>query len=127
MDFALASSLRSRTANTNVTVEIGDATAMPFPDQVFSGAVCFTVLHHVPSQALQDRLFAEVYRVLRSGGVFAGTDSLQSLLMRVFHIRDTMLLVDPAGLPSRLESAGFRSARVETGAGRFRFLAERPS
>lgn len=127
MDFALASSLCSRKASTNVIVESGDATAMPFPDQVFSGAVCFTVLHHVPSLALQDRLFAEVHRVLKPGGVFAGTDSLQSLLMRVFHIRDTMLLVDPAGLPSRLESAGFRNAKVDIGAGRFRFLAERPS
>lgn len=127
MDSALASSLRSRTANSNVTVECGDATAMPFADQVFSSAVCFTVLHHVPSPALQDRLFAEAYRVLKPGGIFAGTDSLQSLLMKVFHIRDTMLLVDPSGLPSRLESVGFRNAEIETGAGRFRFLAERPS
>ena len=69
MDSALANSLRSRTANSNVTVECGDAAAMPFTDDVFSSAVCFTMLHHVPSTDLQDRLFAEVYRVLKPGGV----------------------------------------------------------
>src|SRR6266511_5320639 len=37
----------------------GDGAAMPFPDGRFSAAVCFTMLHHVPSPALQDRLFAE--------------------------------------------------------------------
>jgi SAM-dependent methyltransferase len=114
-------------ADTNGTVQCGDATAMPFPDQAFSGAVCFTVLHHVPSPTLQDRLLAEVYRVLRPGGIFAGTHSMQSLLMTIFHIRDTMLLVDPAGLERRLETAGFRDAKVEIGAARFRFLARRPS
>ena len=127
MDSALANSLRSRTANSNVTVECGDAAAMPFADEVFSSAVCFTMLHHVPSTDLQDRLFAEVYRVLKPGGIFAGTDSLQSLLMKLFHLRDTMLLVDPSGLPSRLESVGFRNAEIEIGAGRFRFFAQRPS
>ncbi len=126
MDFVLANSLRSRTVNTNVIVECGDATAMPFADQTFSGVVCCTVLHHVPSRALQDRLFAEVYRVLRPGGAFVGTDGMPSLLMRVFHIRDTMLLVDPDGLPQRLESVGFTDVMVEAGDGRFRFFARRP-
>jgi len=51
------------------------------------------MLHHVASPALQDRLFAEVYRVLRPGGAFAGIDSMRSVLMRIFHIRDTMVLV----------------------------------
>ena len=84
VDRALASSLGHRTAKTNITVLCGDATAMSLPDCVFSSAVCFTVFHHLSSPALQDRLFAEVYRVLRPVGVFAGTDSTQSLLMRIF-------------------------------------------
>jgi ubiquinone/menaquinone biosynthesis C-methylase UbiE len=105
----------------------GDATALSLPDRVFSSAVCFTVFHHLSSPALQDRLFAEAYRVLRPGGVFAGTDSMQSLLMRMFHVGDTMVLVDPANLPPRLESAGFHDVKIEIGVGRFRFFARRPS
>jgi len=126
IDPALAGSLRQRMANTNVAVHCGDATALPFPDQAFSGVVSFTMLHHIPSPALQDRLFADVYRVLRAGGVFAGTDSMRSTLMRVFHIRDTMVLVDPGTLPARLEAVGFQDVKVAMGADRFRFLARRP-
>lgn len=127
VDRELAHSLGQRTANSNVRVQCADATAMPYRDGTFSGAVSFTMLHHVPSSALQNRLFAEVYRVLGPGGVFAGTDSMRSLLMRIFHVRDTMVLVDPATLPGRLETIGFKDVKVETGAGRFRFFARRPS
>ncbi len=127
MDFLLARALRHRMAGTNVRVQCGDAAAMPFPDQSFSAAVCFTVLHHVPSAGLQDQLFGEVFRVLRPGGVFAGTDTMNSLLMRVFHLHDTLVLVDPMSLAARLESAGFVDVDVELGTGRFRFRAQRPA
>jgi SAM-dependent methyltransferase len=127
VDQELACSLAQRTASANVRVQCADATAMPYRDRTFSGAVSFTMFHHIPSQALQDRLFAEVYRVLRPSGVFAGTDSMRSLLMRIFHIRDTMVLVDPGTLPARFEAVGFRGVKIEIGAGRFRFVARRPS
>lgn len=127
IDPVLADSLSDRMANTNVSVQCGDATAMPFPDQAFSGVVSFTMLHHTPSPALQDRLFAEAYRVLRPGGAFAGTDSMKSILMRIFHICDTMVLVDPGTLPARLEAVGFKGVKIAIRAGRFRFLAHRPS
>jgi len=126
VDRELARSLGLRMTNSNVRVQCADATKMPYRHGAFSGAVCFTMLHHVPSSAMQDRLFAEVYRVLMPGGVFAGTDSMRSLLMRVFHIRDTMVLVDPATLPARLGSIGFEKVKVEIGTGRFRFSARRP-
>jgi SAM-dependent methyltransferase len=127
VDFGLARSLGRRTANTNVSVQCGDATAMPYCDQAFTGAVSFTMLHHVPSPALQNRLFAEIYRVLKPEGVFAGTDSMPSLLMRAFHIGDSIVFVDPTSLSARLESVGFRDVKIEIGAGRFRFLARRLS
>jgi hypothetical protein len=38
-----------------------------------------------------------------------------------------MVLLDPASLPPRLESAGFCDVKIEIGAGRFRFFARRPS
>jgi len=44
IDFVLARSLSRRMAGTNVIVRHADATAMPFPDTVFSSAVCFTAL-----------------------------------------------------------------------------------
>ena len=122
----LARSLGLRMANSNVRVQCADATTMPYRDGTFSGAVSFTMLHHVPSSALQNRLFSEVYRVLGPGAMFAGTDSMRSLLMRIFHVRDTMVLVDPATLPGRLEAIGFKDVEVEIGAGRFRFVARRP-
>jgi ubiquinone/menaquinone biosynthesis C-methylase UbiE len=59
-----------------VSIVSGDATALEFPDGRFSGAASFTMLHHVPTVALQDRLFTEVCRVLRSGGLFVVGDSL---------------------------------------------------
>jgi len=93
-------------------VHCGDATAMPFPDRSFSSAVCFTVLHHVPSTGLQNRLFSEVYRVLRPGGTFAGMDSMNSPLMQVFHFRDTLVLVDPMNCQrgwNRSDSAMWKS------------------
>jgi SAM-dependent methyltransferase len=127
VDQELARSLGRRMANSNVCVQCADATTMPYRDRMFSSAVSFTMLHHVPSVVLQDRLFAEVYRVLRPGGVFAGTDSMRSLLMRIFHIRDTMVLVDPATLPARLEAVGFKDVKIEEGVARFRFFARRPS
>jgi SAM-dependent methyltransferase len=127
MDSRLATSLQQRTTGKNVAVKCGDAAAMAFPERSFASVVCFTMLHHVPSAQLQDRLFAEVYRVLRPGGIFAGTDSRRSLLMQLFHLHDTMVLVDPMKLPARLESAGFADVDVELRTDRFRFSAMRPA
>lgn len=102
----------------------GDGAAMPLPDNEFSAAVCFTMLHHVPSPELQDRLFAEAARVLRPGGVFAGTDSLPGLRFRLIHLGDTMVTVDPDGLPERLRAAGFDDVEVTVGPRSFRFRAQ---
>ena len=71
LDQELASSLARRTAGNGIRVDRGDGAAMPYPDGSFSTVVLFTVLHHVPSAALQDRLFSETYRVLKPGGTFA--------------------------------------------------------
>jgi SAM-dependent methyltransferase len=126
LDPALAKSLTSRLRNTNVEVVMGDATAMPFVAERFSGAVSFTMLHHVPSAELQDKLLREVWRVLRPGGVFVGSDSLQGLLMRLIHIGDTLVPVDPDKFGLRLETAGFEVLEVERNADAFRFHARRP-
>ncbi len=125
VDERLALSLKRRLDGTNVTVVAGDATSMPFPDGSFGGAVCFTMLHHVPSAELQDRLLAETYRVLRPGGSFAGADSTASLSWNLAHLFDTRVPVDPDTFGERLEAAGFVEVRVEAGRGAFRFRARK--
>jgi SAM-dependent methyltransferase len=109
-----------------VTVRCGDATAMPYEDGRFTSVVSFTMLHHIPTPELQDRFLSEAYRVLRPGGVFAGVDSLPSILMSIFHIRDTLTLVAPDTIAQRLTSAGFADVQADVGRDRFRFSARHP-
>ena len=123
IDPALAAALRTRTVGSNVTVVEGDGTAMPFPDATFTGAVSCTMLHHVPTPDLQDRLLAEVHRVLRPGATFVGSDSMTSLMFRLAHLFDTMVLVDPDAFAGRLERAGFHDVSVRRAEGAFRFRA----
>jgi SAM-dependent methyltransferase len=126
LDPRLASSLQER-MNTNVEVVEADATAMPFPDGSFSAVLSFTMLHHVPSVTLQDQLLAEAWRVLRPGGVFAGSDTAPGVLLRLAHIGDTTVPVDPATLSHRLKTAGFDEVEVKMRLGEFRFRAIRAS
>lgn len=88
IDPELAARLRDLFSGA-VTVVHGDGTSMPLQAGSASGVVCFTMLHHVPSPQLQDRLFADAYRVLRPGGVFAGSDSVATPLFRLLHVGDT--------------------------------------
>jgi len=125
IDGALAARLE-RTMAGQARIVRGDATALPLPDGAFDSVVCFTMLHHLPSPVAQDRLFAEALRVLRPGGLFAGSDSLTSLRFRLYHVADTMTPVDPAALPGRLTSAGFTDVEVASGRRAFRFRARRP-
>jgi SAM-dependent methyltransferase len=127
VDLELAASLGSRLRGSNVQVVAGDATAMPFSEGQFSAVVSFTMLHHLPSPELQDRLFRQVWLVLEPGGVFVGSDSLQSWLMRVIHIGDTLVPVDPSTVATRLEAAGFQVVEVERNSKAFRFHAQRPT
>jgi SAM-dependent methyltransferase len=115
IDEELAMMLRDRFANNDaVKIVLGDATALEFPEGRFTGAASFTMLHHVPTSALQDRLFAEVARVLRPGGVFVLGDSLASAELAVHHEGDTYNPVDPDSLAERLTRAGFGQAQVKT-------------
>lgn len=109
-----------------VRVVAGDGTAMPFPDASYSAVVCFTMLHHVPSPELQDQLFAEAVRVLRPGGVFAGSDSQPSLVMTLIHLRDTLVPVEPDTLAERLHDAGLADVEVTVRPGRVRFRGVKP-
>jgi ubiquinone/menaquinone biosynthesis C-methylase UbiE len=126
IDTQLAESLTARLRDSNVRVVKGDATEMPFADAQFSSSVCFTMLHHVHTPALQDQLLREVWRVLRPGGAFVGADSLQSLFMRLIHIGDTLVPIVPDTLGDRLQAAGFQVVAIEKNSEAFRFHARRP-
>jgi ubiquinone/menaquinone biosynthesis C-methylase UbiE len=125
IDQELADQLQARTQST-VRVVRGDATSIPFLSAQFSGVVSCTMLHHLPSEELQDQLLREVRRVLQPGGVFVGMDSLTSFSMRLIHIRDTLVPVNPATFRSRLQGAGFDQTSLEISATCFRFCGRVP-
>src|SRR5207244_230551 len=77
------------------------------------GATCFTMLHHVPSPEHQDRLLAELRRVLRPRGLLVGVDSIDRPDWRELHAGDVCVPVDPATLADRLQAAGFVEVEVE--------------
>jgi ubiquinone/menaquinone biosynthesis C-methylase UbiE len=125
-DPSLAEALAARLAGTNVKVVHADATDLPFDDGEFSAAASFTMLHHVPSPELQDRLLAELARVLRPGGVLVGVDSLDSPAWRKLHAGDVCVPVDPLGFPDRLRRAGFADVTVTVWSIGARFSARTP-
>jgi ubiquinone/menaquinone biosynthesis C-methylase UbiE len=98
-----------------VEVIAGDASALDFPDACFDTVVTCTMLHHVPTRALQDKVLAEAFRVLRPGGVFLGSDSLPSDGLHQFHEGDTYNPVEPAAFLTRLQTAGFESITLHVG------------
>ncbi|WP_194835852.1 class I SAM-dependent methyltransferase [Nocardia sp. XZ_19_369] len=126
IDPDLAARLRNRHGSV-MTVVDGDGTDMPFPPRQFDSVVCFTMLHHVPTSAQQDALFADALRVLRPGGVFAGSDGLDSRLFRLMHVGDTCVPVPPEHAADRLTRIGFTDVDIETGTTSFRFRARRPA
>jgi SAM-dependent methyltransferase len=111
-DPELADALALRTAGTNVQVVCGDATDLDFSDDRFTGAASFHMLHHVPTDADQDLVFAELGRVLRPGGVLVAADGVENEGVRLFHTDDIYNPIDPATLDGRLSRAGFSSVDV---------------
>lgn len=123
IDDQLAASLASRLEGTNVEVVHGDATASGFESDRFSAVTCFTMLHHVPSEELQDRLLGEVHRVLRPGGNFVGTDATDTPALRDLHVDDIFVPVEAQSFERRLLEAGFAGVMVDEAEGRLRFVA----
>jgi SAM-dependent methyltransferase len=125
LDPDLSAALRARMAGRPVEVLTADATALPLPSARFSAAACFTMLHHIPDPAGQDRALAEFARVLRPGGLLVGTDGEDTPARRALHVDDVFTPVDPGTLAARLTAAGFADADVESNGDRFRFRATR--
>jgi len=109
-DAALA--LADRFAGTNVEVVNQDATALTCADNAFDSAGSFTMLHHLPTAALQNKLLAELLRVLRPGGVLIGSDSLASVDLHHFHEGDVYNPIEPAVLLTRLQTLGYERITI---------------
>lgn len=107
--------LQERFAGTNVSAVVGDATALDYPDGSFDSVGTFTMLHHIPTRALQNAMLAEALRVLRPGGTLVGSDSLASDRLHHFHEGDTYNPVEPASLLVRLQTLGFAEITIIVG------------
>jgi ubiquinone/menaquinone biosynthesis C-methylase UbiE len=118
-NFAAKLGARVNNANPSVTVIQGDAATLPFSSGTFSSAIAILMLHHLRSNELQDRAFAEIARVLRPGGVFLAFEIQDSWLNRVGHFRSTFVPLAPASVVARLRAAGFSIAATNLRSGRF--------
>jgi SAM-dependent methyltransferase len=126
LDPTLAGPLAERLAGTNVEVICADATRAGLESGRFSAATCFSMLHHIPSAAEQDALFAELHRVLRPGALLVGADSRDSDVIRDFHVDDTFVPIDPEDFEPRLAAAGFDDVALDLSEFEVRFSARRP-
>jgi SAM-dependent methyltransferase len=126
IDEAAAAKLAERFAGSNVEVIVGDATRLSWPEGSFDSIGSFTMLHHVPTQALQNEILAEALRVLRPGGVLIASDSLASDGLHHFHEGDTYNPIDPGTLVTRLQTLGFGALTVMID-GRLKFVARKPA
>jgi len=111
---------------TNGAVLQGDASTLPFAPKTFSSAIAVLMLHHLRSHELQERAFAEIFRVLKPGGAFLAVEIEDGWLHRVIHIRSTFVPVASASISARLEAAGFSRADLASRSGAFRLRALRP-
>ena len=121
-----AAALGNRFAGTNVEAITGDATALPYPDESFDTVGMFTMLHHVPTRALQDAILAGALRALRPGGALIGSDSLASDRLHQHHEGDTYFPVEPATFLTRLQTIGFGDIMFEV-SDRLLFRARKPA
>jgi SAM-dependent methyltransferase len=126
IDEAAAGLLTERYSGTNVAVRTGSGADLDYPDDCVDSVGTFTMLHHVPTLALQNKILAEAFRVLRPGGALVGSDSLPGNDLHHFHADDTYNPVDPASLIGRLQTIGFGQLTVIVD-GSLMFIARKPA
>jgi SAM-dependent methyltransferase len=126
VDETAAARLTERYSGTNVEVRTGSGAELDCKDACVDSVGTFTMLHHVPTLALQNKILAEAFRVLRPGGVLVGSDSMPGNDLHHFHADDTYNPVDPASLFARLQTIGFSQITVMVDE-RLMFVARKPA
>jgi ubiquinone/menaquinone biosynthesis C-methylase UbiE len=126
VDAAAAGKLADRFAGGNVEVVVGSAAELSCPDESFDSVGSFTMLHHVPTLAMQNKILAEAFRVLRPAGVLICSDSLASNDLHHFHEGDTYNPVEPTSVLARLQTLGFENITVVVD-GMLKFIAHKPA
>jgi ubiquinone/menaquinone biosynthesis C-methylase UbiE len=125
VDAEAARKLAGRYPGSNVQVVVGSGTELGYPDESFDSVGSFTMLHHVPTLALQNKILAEALRVLRPGGVLVCSDSLASNDLHHFHEGDTYNPVEPTSVLGRLQTLGFEKITVMVDES-LKFVAHKP-
>ena len=110
-----AQRLATRYTASNVEVVTGDAASLAFDDASFDSVGTFTMLHHLPTVALQNQVLEEAWRVLRPAGILVGSDSLGCTELHDFHAGDTYNPIEPSSLITRLQTIGFDHVMVSVG------------
>ena len=117
---------KAKQSGTNVTFEVGLIEQLPFPEATFDVVISRLVIHHLPDD-LKRQGFAEIFRVLKPGGVFFLTDFKSPANPILAHVtsllvgHQMMMQSNVSNLPPMLMQAGFIS--VTSGPTRSAFLA----
>lgn len=93
------------------SVQVVDATQLPFDDHSFDVVISLLMLHHVIDWPA---VLGEVKRVLRPGGAFVGYDLTARAGAQALHVidRSPHRLLDPTELAAGLRSVDLRNVDV---------------
>ena len=85
VDISLAALKIAKEANPHCNFAVANAFCLPFGDNSFDVVSLFTVLEHVPKNT-ELRLFREVNRVLKIGGLFIITTPHSEIMGNIFDV-----------------------------------------
>jgi demethylmenaquinone methyltransferase/2-methoxy-6-polyprenyl-1,4-benzoquinol methylase/phosphoethanolamine N-methyltransferase len=109
---------RQKAAKAGVAIDFqtGVVEAIDFPEDTFDVAVSSFMVHHLPG-GLKAKAFAEMYRVLKSGGRLLVVDfepPHNRFLVRILplFLSQEMMKIDNSQMPPLLEGAGFMSVKT---------------